>query len=179
MPLFRLLALFFVALIPFLLMADDDAPIQKCTSPNSACGLPSNASIAGQYPVSHTDAEWKALLTPDQYRVLRQQGTEAPFNNAYWNNHAAGTYVCAGCGTPLFSSTTKFESGTGWPSFTAPLKPEVVVVSTDTSYGMTRDEVHCAVCGGHLGHVFPDGPAPTHLRYCMNSASLKFIPAEK
>ena len=158
-----------------------DEPTSKCSidPQKSACAIPSEAKISGAFPVTHTDAEWKKLLTPEQYRVLRQQGTEPAFNNAYWDNHAEGIYVCAGCGTPLFSSTDKFESHTGWPSFTKPLGPNVVAVSSDTSHGMTRDEVHCAICGGHLGHVFNDGPPPTGLRYCMNSAALKFIPANK
>lgn len=168
--------LLFLLLLPFLLLAEDSTP--KCTSPNSACGLPSEAKIQGQFPVTHTDAEWRAMLTPEQYYILREQGTEPPFKNAYWNNHQEGIYVCAGCGTPLFSSNDKFESGTGWPSFTAPLKPEVVAISRDSSHGMTREEVHCAVCGGHLGHVFNDGPAPTGLRYCIDSGALKFIPAD-
>jgi peptide-methionine (R)-S-oxide reductase len=158
-------------------MAQDNTP--KCTSPNSACGLPSEAKISGAFPVQHTDAEWQKILTPEQYRVLRQQGTEPAFHNAYWDNHAEGTYVCAGCGTPLFSSKDKFDSGTGWPSFSKPINENAVAVSRDTSHGMTRDEVHCAICGGHLGHVFDDGPAPLGLRYCMNSASLKFVPAEQ
>ena len=157
--------------------AEENSPTCKINDPKSACALPSDAKIAGQFPVTYTETEWKKLLTAEQYRVLRQQGTEPAFHNALWDNHAEGTYVCAGCSTPLFSSTDKFESGTGWPSFTAALKADVIAETVDSSYGMTRTEVHCATCGGHLGHVFPDGPAPTHLRYCMNSASLKFIPA--
>jgi peptide-methionine (R)-S-oxide reductase len=170
-------ALLAVMLLPLTLMADNTP---KCgLEPNSGCALPSHAEIGGGYAVVHSDAEWRQLLSSEQYRVLRQQGTESPFHNAYWDNHATGTYVCAGCGTPLFSSKEKFESGTGWPSFTAPMKPTVVAISRDTSYGMVREEVHCAVCGGHLGHIFDDGPAPTGLRYCINSAALKFVPDEK
>lgn len=143
----------------------------------SACGLPSNVVIdLSKARVHYTAAEWRARLTPDTYRVTREQGTEPPFNNAYWNNHADGVYVCADCGTPLFDSRQKFNSGTGWPSFWAPLEAKFIAETLDTSYGMDREEVHCAICGAHLGHVFEDGPQPTGLRYCMNSASLRFIP---
>src|SRR5437867_4177406 len=121
--------------------------------------------------VVKTDAEWRQVLTPEQYRVLRRQGTEMAFTGAYWNNHREGVYHCAGCGLTLFSSATKFDSGTGWPSFWAPIEPSHVHVNKDASLGMVREEVTCARCGGHLGHVFDDGPAPTHLRYCMNSAA--------
>jgi peptide-methionine (R)-S-oxide reductase len=124
--------------------------------------------------VTHTEAEWKAKLTPKQFEVLRQKGTERAFSGEYWNNHAEGVYVCAGCGTPLFASEDKFESGTGWPSYTRPVADKNVEVEVDASYGMVREEVLCNVCGGHLGHVFDDGPAPTGKRYCINSASLTF-----
>jgi peptide-methionine (R)-S-oxide reductase len=120
-----------------------------------------------------TDAEWRTQLTPEQYRVLREKGTERAFTGAYYATHEPGIYLCAGCGNELFRSEAKFESGTGWPSFSMPAAPDRVESETDRGYGMARTEVHCARCGGHLGHVFDDGPAPTGLRYCINSASLK------
>jgi peptide methionine sulfoxide reductase msrA/msrB len=121
-----------------------------------------------------TEAEWRKQLTPYQFHILREQGTEPPFKNAYWNHHEEGTYNCAGCGLPLFSSATKFDSGTGWPSFYQPIAKENVGSHDDTSAGMNRTEVSCARCDGHLGHVFDDGPKPTGLRYCIDSESLKF-----
>lgn len=123
---------------------------------------------------SRTDAEWRATLTPEQYRILRQAGTEPPFSGALLNNKAKGLYVCGACGEPLFDSDTKYDSGSGWPSFTAPLSGEAVAEHMDNSHGMRRIEVRCAKCEGHLGHVFPDGPGENGLRYCINSASLAF-----
>jgi peptide-methionine (R)-S-oxide reductase len=123
--------------------------------------------------IEKTEEEWRKELTPEQYRVLREKGTERAFSGAYWDADGPGMYRCAACGEPLFSSECKFDSGTGWPSFTQPASAQAVETETDESHGMARTEVHCRRCGGHLGHVFPDGPGPEGLRYCINSASLK------
>jgi peptide-methionine (R)-S-oxide reductase len=125
-----------------------------------------------------TDAEWQATLTPTQYAVLRKHSTEPPGTSPLNKEKRDGTFTCAGCGQPLFTSDTKYESGSGWPSFYAPLGEEAVGTTEDQSHGMARTEVHCSSCGGHLGHVFPDGPRPTGLRYCMNGAALEFKPGK-
>lgn len=135
-------------------------------------GLPSDPPLVE--PVTKTDAEWRTLLGAEAYGVLREKGTERAFTGRYWNTHDKGSYLCAGCGLALFTSSDKFDSGTGWPSFTRPKAADRVKSNRDGSYGMIRDEVVCARCEGHLGHVFDDGPAPTGLRYCMNSVSLVF-----
>ena len=130
---------------------------------------------AEAFKVTHTDNEWRKILTPEQYRVMRGHGTEAPGSCALLHEKRPGTFTCAGCGQPLFKSTVKFESGTGWPSFNEPV-PGAVESSVDDTYGMRRTEVHCSNCGSHLGHVFDDGPPPTHLRYCINGVAMNFVP---
>lgn len=143
------------------------------SNPNST--VQDKPKSKGIKKVIKTDAEWRAQLTPEQYNVLREKGTEYAGTSPLTDEHGKGTFECAGCGLPLFSSEQKFDSGTGWPSFWAPIKKENVIEEVDKSLGMTRTEVSCAQCDGHLGHVFDDGPRPTGLRYCMNGVALKFV----
>jgi peptide methionine sulfoxide reductase msrA/msrB len=154
--------------------AGEPTAVSSTKSPSIRLFSVEKGEFINAEPVTRTDAEWRQLLTKEQYEVTREGGTERAFANAYWKNHARGVYRCVGCGNDLFSSDAKFESGTGWPSFWAPVADENVELVTDTSHGMTRTEVRCRRCGAHLGHVFEDGPQPTGLRYCMNSASLLF-----
>jgi len=140
-------------------------------------GAATVGASARQYRVVHTDAEWRKLLSPGAYQVLRQAGTEPPFTSPLLHEERAGIFNCAGCALPLYSSRTKYNSGTGWPSFWDHLSG-AILTSEDDSFGMQRTEVHCSQCGGHLGHVFPDGPQPTGLRYCMNGLALSFTPGE-
>ncbi|HEX5757703.1 MAG TPA: peptide-methionine (R)-S-oxide reductase MsrB [Thermoanaerobaculia bacterium] len=144
----------------------------------AAKGRPTVEKTTAIQKIQKTDAEWKEQLSPEEYRVLRRQGTERAFTGEFHDHHEKGVYVCAACGLPVFASDAKFESGTGWPSYWQPVAPENVETERDWSLGLPRTEVHCARCGGHLGHVFEDGPPPTGLRYCINSVSLDFEKAK-
>ena len=144
-----------------------------------ACGAGTASEREGtdrRYPVTKTEEQWRKELGPERYRVLREKGTEPAFANEYWDHKGKGMFLCAACGQELFSSEAKYDSGTGWPSFFQPAAPDAVATELDTSHMMTRTEAVCARCGGHLGHVFPDGPKPTGERYCINSAALRFEP---
>lgn len=145
-------------------------------------GKPDSTKLNGENmndKVIKSDEEWKEALSPEEYRILREKGTERAFTGKYWDHHELGTYICAACGTELFESDTKFDSGCGWPSYFEPIDSSRIIYKDDSSYGMKRTEVMCAKCDGHLGHVFDDGPPPTGLRYCINSGSMKFIKKEK
>jgi peptide-methionine (R)-S-oxide reductase len=139
-------------------------------------GHASKSAAHQEFDIKHSDEEWRQRLTPEQYRVLREHGTERAFTGEYADHHADGVYVCAACGAPMFDAKTRFKSGTGWPSFYQPADPATIETKTDRSLFMSRTEVHCATCGGHLGHVFPDGPRPTGQRYCMNGVAMQFQP---
>jgi peptide-methionine (R)-S-oxide reductase len=166
-------------LIPLVVIASGAGEKKASGEPKAADQAQPAHAPSAPAKITKTEEEWKKQLTPEQFHVLREKGTERAFTGKYWNNHEAGTYRCAACGQPLFSSDTKYDSGTGWPSFWQPLSPSAVELHEDNSFFMSRIEVVCSRCGGHLGHVFPDGPKPTGKRYCMNSASLTFEKNEK
>ncbi|MDA0848235.1 MAG: peptide-methionine (R)-S-oxide reductase MsrB [Verrucomicrobia bacterium] len=155
--------------------AAKDTDIQACVS---ACGLPSDLDFSDcTFPIQRSDQEWRSLLSEISYQVARKHKTEPPFQNPYFDNKELGYYACVGCEAPLFSSLDKYDSGTGWPSFSQAIDDRLVAQQVDNSFGMRRIEVHCALCGSHQGHLFPDGPKPNFTRFCINSASLKFVPA--
>lgn len=157
-----------------------DRHVARTEAPEAAPpGAADSSTLIMTNNLTKTDAEWRQQLTPEQYRILREKGTERAFTGKYWNTKDAGDYHCAGCGALLFASDTKFESECGWPSFYAPARTDIIAEAADDSFGMRRTEVLCARCGGHLGHVFNDGPKPTGLRYCINSGAIQFEPAKK
>ena len=168
----RLLLLLLLALATSLVLVR--AQTEKTTAASSAPLTPTAADLAAVPKIEKSDADWKAQLTAEQYQVLRKAATERAGSSALLKEHRRGVFRCVACGTPVFASDSKFESGTGWPSFTKPFVPANIVVAEDNSLGMERDEVRCARCGGHLGHVFDDGPAPTGRRFCINGLTLKF-----